>query len=348
MNAHYRLRPWFSSRWLDKRLLSSNLNAIDYLTDNPSLIDWVNLSRNPNAIRLIECYPNQIHWTNLSENPNAIHLIESNLTKISWLKLSINPNAIHLLEANLDKICWNFLSMNTEAIHILESNPHRICWNRLMSNHNALHLIERYLGWCPDTCSITHSDRLESNTSYINLASNKNAIHLIKWFILNVIDDRSRIHRFDSYAFWVRVFINPNAIDLIKDRVEWDPETKTMKYSNKINWHLVSLNPNIIPLYELLRVAAPNQKLFNQLINPIALLYSNVASIPFNQPEGSDQNLIETMHARVLSARQELFELWAPKTQLHKELIEYIYNPQRIQARIESGDNIDEIFRELG
>jgi len=43
----YKLRDWIDPEKLDNDLLNSNLNAIDYLKENPNIIHWPYLSSNP-------------------------------------------------------------------------------------------------------------------------------------------------------------------------------------------------------------------------------------------------------------------------------------------------------------
>ncbi len=85
----WKLRDWIDKDKLNYYCLSENEKAIDYLLENPELIEWNLFSRN--------------------SNPIAIELLEKNKHKINWSILSYNENAIELLKRNPDKIDWRNL-----------------------------------------------------------------------------------------------------------------------------------------------------------------------------------------------------------------------------------------------
>ena len=97
--------------------LSKNSNAIDYLEQNPSIIDWDSLceNKNPLAIKLLEENLDRLTtkgWNNLCGNINAVHIIEQNLDRInntSFVNLCKNQNAIHLIEMNIHRLTANTL-----------------------------------------------------------------------------------------------------------------------------------------------------------------------------------------------------------------------------------------------
>lgn len=119
---------------IDWHRLSSNSNAIEFLTNNHDKINWIKLSSNKAAIDLLTANQNKIDWVRLSKNPNAIELLTANPNKIDWCNLSKNPNAIELLKANPDKIDWHNLSMNPNAIEFMESNQDKIDWGSIWHN----------------------------------------------------------------------------------------------------------------------------------------------------------------------------------------------------------------------
>ena len=139
----WKLRDWIDKDKLNYYCLSENEKAIDFLLENPELIEWNLFSRNSNpiAIELLEKNKHKINWSILSYNENAIELLKRNPDKIDWRNLSSNPNAIELLEKNRDKINWSYLSTNPNAIKLLEENPENIRWFYLSSNKNALDLL---------------------------------------------------------------------------------------------------------------------------------------------------------------------------------------------------------------
>jgi hypothetical protein len=360
MVAHYRLRSWFKPEWLDGPLLSMNINAIDYLSANPEMIDW----------------------KNLSANPNAMTLLEANQDKIDWVMLSRNTSAIHLLEANQDKIHWANLSSNRNAVPLLEANQDKIDWEQIMSNSNAMHLIEPYIGWCANTSSVTRPHTLLY--SYTKLALNENAIHIIQWCIDNIIRSRSPSDDAHNKEFWIKISMHPNAIDIIKTRVGWNQQTKTIAYPDKLNWGCVSVNPNVAQLQDLFAsIVGGNQYLSNTLANSVLVVYTFVEPLiqhelptraadielylddpnsdsehesdyeddsddeihhEFDHDRMLQNGYIETMCARVMSSHLEIFELWEPRPWLQREITEYLYSPKRIEASLQSGLTMDQIM----
>jgi hypothetical protein len=147
---------------LEKDTLSSNLNAIDFLIENPHLINWRNLSANPKAIELLEekfkeeeklskeelgSIPNnkKIDWRNISGNPEATELI-----KAKYRKEQISPEDTAKLSI-FERLDWRLLSGNPCAFDILRLvhlyplplQRYSLCiLNRLMAlfQHLCLHL----------------------------------------------------------------------------------------------------------------------------------------------------------------------------------------------------------------
>ena len=62
----YELLDWIDQKKLGGSLLSSNPNAIQFLEENPEMINWNELSRNRNAIHLLEKNPTRINHRKLS------------------------------------------------------------------------------------------------------------------------------------------------------------------------------------------------------------------------------------------------------------------------------------------
>ena len=153
---NYVLRNWVLNNrrfQINSKYLSQNPNAIDYLKENPELIDWGYLSTNPNAIKLLE--------NKFKEENNLTERELQNLTpknKINWLYLSENPKAKKLLEAKYEKekllnqyelesnrmgrypfsyLNWSYLSANPCTIDLLRKNINKIYWGQLSANPNS-------------------------------------------------------------------------------------------------------------------------------------------------------------------------------------------------------------------
>ena len=206
-------------------------------------ISWINLSRNPKAISLLqkkweedkELMKNDIKqykilkkkkyivsWDALSENPNAIDLLrekiaeENNLPKKEYDKLE-----------EIEKINWYKLSANQNVIELLEAelkvNPTKINWFQLSKNSKAIKLLEKELQENP------------KNIDWVQLSKNSEAIHIL---------DKNK-----DKIVWSALSENPNAGELLKDRVKYEEKLKKkvdeIPQLNKLNWSALSKNPSI-------------------------------------------------------------------------------------------------------
>lgn len=189
---------------------------------NKNKINWDSLSRNPNAIHLLEAYHGKINWEVLSVNPNIdkfvqrnVKLFEQNKDKINWDYLSGNPDAINLLEANKNKINWDALSRNPNAIHLLEANKDKIDWESLSGNPSIDKFMQRNVIFFED-----NKDKLD----WAEVSANHYAIHVLKEYAETYLDDLD----------WPAEFlVNPNAISILE------------KYPERVDWDILSDNPNI-------------------------------------------------------------------------------------------------------
>ena len=295
------LLNWISIDNLNKKMLSKNPNAINYLKENPDIIAWDYLSGNQNAIELlskkfekeksISIYDlkilkknKKIDWKLLSGNPNAIELLKQNYNEIDWDMLSGNPKAIELLKDKINeedemsedsiedlriskKINWNKLSTNPNAIKILEDNGKKIEWEWLSENPNAIELLIKNQG----------------EIDWDILSSNPNAIELLQ-------DNYTKIN-------WNKLSSNPNAIDLLK--------------TNKklINWNILSANPNAIELLQE-NEGNINWNRLSQNPNAIELLRKKI-----NEEEDLDEEELEELNSKdkinwdYLTANPCIFEI---------------------------------------
>jgi hypothetical protein len=174
------LLSWINPSDLYIHLLNINENAIDYLLENPSYIDFSCLCENKNALDYILTHleftlpnPKSITllysiltipnskvvdfickigydremWYVMCSNPCFIDLIIKNPKNypLSWYGLSKNKLAVPLLKKNMDKIIWHYLCMNEskEAIELLEQNLDKIDWLILSTNPFAIRLLEQ-------------------------------------------------------------------------------------------------------------------------------------------------------------------------------------------------------------
>ena len=282
------LLEWIDIEKLDWKMLSVNVNAIDFLEANKDKINWKYLSKNSNAIRLLETNLDKISWKNLSLNRNAIDILKKNKDKIDYSRLVLNENAINLIEEklklesklteeqyyNLDytnKLCFCGLSSNTNAIKLLKENRSRIHWGYLSENENAVDLIESKFN---ETEQSTEDDFRYHLSSYL-LSTNRNAI--------NLLEANQNLIR------WAFLSENENAIDIITKKIRYENNTMTIdnyikleerlenyevEVIDKICWNKLSGNPNAIELIKqkikmkerlVLRIAITNITTFEQL-----------------------------------------------------------------------------------
>ena len=247
--TNYVLRSWVlnNKRFkIEIKTLSENPNAIDYLTENPDLIDWRYLSRNPKAIKLLEMKIKEENKLTEAE----FNLLSNNKDKISWLDLSDNPKAKKLLEAKFEKealleeydlaqgirrdtflyLNWRRLSANPCAIDLLRKNIGKIDWKQLAINPNqeAVELlslpenIER-LEW-----SGVPPENKAYNTELFDVDGTENNID---WSVLSL----SR---------------NEKTMGSLQKRVEYedtltDAEYMEIKRPKRINWYFITINPAI-------------------------------------------------------------------------------------------------------
>jgi hypothetical protein len=251
------------------RNLSKNSNALDYLEQNPSIINWDLLceNKNPLAIKLIEENLDRLTtngWNNLCGNINAVHIIEQNLDKInniSFINLCSNPNAIPLIEANLSKLndeCWLYLCSNMNAIELIEINLDHFdahYWSYICSNSNAIELLEMNLDklnrkcWVylcmntnPDVIKIIENnlDKLNDDCWW-NLSCNMNAIRLLemnkdKINLFALSKNQNGLHLFEKDLIlddWAYMEFNPSLFDI--DYIEMSKERSDIIYQELIS-----------------------------------------------------------------------------------------------------------------
>ena len=275
------LRDWIPIDKLSWKNLSGNPNAIKLLDANPDKIDWHYLSGNPNGFDLIKKYvignkeqEDKISWHILSLNSKAaIKLLETKIleddSSTSWYLLARNPDAISIIRKYPNKIDWNAISKNSNAIDILRKKweeekiliktkhpiytylklHHIVSWDLLSGNTGALDLLREKIqmekDMPPDEYKLlSYKERID----WESLSGNPETVELLE-------ENRDKI-------VWQNLSnnSNPKAIQLLKERVEYEKRLKRryrLKLSNKIDWALLSSNPNAI------EILAANKKKIN-------------------------------------------------------------------------------------
>ena len=261
--------------------LSGNPNAIKLLDANPDKIDWHYLSGNPNGFDLIKKYvignkeqEDKISWHILSLNSKAaIKLLETKIleddSSTSWYLLARNPDAISIIRKYPNKIDWNAISKNSNAIDILRKKweeekiliktkhpiytylklHHIVSWDLLSGNTGALDLLREKIqmekDMQPDEYKLlSYKERID----WESLSGNPETVELLE-------ENRDKI-------VWQNLSnnSNPKAIQLLKEHIEYEKRLKRryrLKLSNKIDWALLSSNPNAI------EILAANKKKIN-------------------------------------------------------------------------------------
>jgi hypothetical protein len=232
---------------LETDTLSSNINAIDFLIENPHLINWRNLSSNPKAIELLEgkfkeegklskeelaSIPDnqKIDWRNLSSNPEATELLKA---KYRIEQISPEDTAKLTMFQRLD---WRLLSGNPGAFDILRltENRYKIDWVQLSRNPN------------PEAEVLLRAPENIQNTVW-------NPIQLTR----DPIDLHGKTAEQDDIGYvnskirgWSNLSLDPTAIKLLIKRIAHEEalpkdELKKIIRINKINWNFMTQNPAI-------------------------------------------------------------------------------------------------------
>jgi len=210
---------------------------MEILKDNPDKIIWCELSKNsnPDAIELLK---KQIKYENNLSREEYYDLEGRN--KIDWNELFKNSNAIDLLKENPIQLNFNYLSANPKAIDLLKEQikyentldvkeytalENKINWERLSANPNAIDLLKERIEYEKYNHSSDSRDSRDSSDS-----------------------KDSTDHNYINRINWKELSANPNAIDLLKERIEYENTLYVKEYrvlKNKINWKQLSTNPSI-------------------------------------------------------------------------------------------------------
>ena len=275
------LRDWIPIDKLSWKNLSGNPNAIKLLDANPDKIDWHYLSGNPNGFDLIKKYvigdkeqEDKISWHILALNSKAaIKLLETKIleddSSTSWYLLAQNPDAISIIRKYPNKIDWNAISKNSNAIDIIQKKweeekiliktkhpiytylklHHIVSWDLLSGNTGAFDLLREKIqmekDMPPDEYKLlSYKERID----WESLSGNPETVELLE-------ENRDKI-------VWQNLSnnSNPKAIQLLKERIEYEKRLKRryrLKLSNKIDWASLSSNPNAI------EILAANKKKIN-------------------------------------------------------------------------------------
>jgi hypothetical protein len=235
-------------------------------------INWYNLSRNPNAIDIIKFALNEENKLK-DEAQNVKHFL-----KVSWSSLCSNTNAIDLLTANKDKIDWEILSSNPKAIKLLINKieedkdvdmleyyrklppKDKIDWNALSKNP-AIFIPLKELGRAKSaivsrllSSYISPKSKTNTTTSLLDLPKDLQREVIKKFKDLVFVKNRLRYGIPIDKLNWEYLSENPNAIDLLRDRIDFEKSLTPEEYKNlpsKINWSSLCRNSDLGAIYLL-------------------------------------------------------------------------------------------------
>jgi len=177
-------------------------------------------------MKLLDYIPkDELNWGLLSENPNAIDLLEKHPDKIAWHIFIFNPNFRQVMRicekySNISK--WDLDlgdgNLSLTSPFLLKNIHARGSYDQpsyvLFKNPDAIDVLEKY-------------NNVFSMEDWKGISENPRAIHLLE-------DRRAKIH-------WHNLYENPNP-EIIRIL-----EKKNLK---KINWNMLSMNPNAITFLE--------------------------------------------------------------------------------------------------
>jgi len=162
---------------LSKHLLSTNINAINILKQDPDIINWEYISQNINAIDMIE---NRLKYESNIDIDEYINLLDN---KICWKQLSSNINAIKLLKTKIKmkerlvlkiKITEN----NTIGEICKNINYYKQIWKdknpKIITDYGNIRLfisIDDTLDWTTLSININAIDILKENQDKIDWCS---------------------------------------------------------------------------------------------------------------------------------------------------------------------------------
>ena len=251
--------------YIDWKSLSCNSSpeAIEFLLldKNIDFIKWFEFSRNPcdAAIQFLKDNPDYIDWGGLSANTNpaAIPLIKKKIKEENQL-YELSPTEYTKLE---DKIRWRALSANPKAIPLIITKIKEgirlddIDWDALSKNPAIFFAFKRNIEAKSKIVARILSNSLVSTKTKITDLSDdlhKKIIVDLKTISKNILRDGIPVDKLN----WNYLSANPNAIDLLRERMNFEKKLTEEEYKKlpyQINWSALCTNsdPEAIKLLSL-------------------------------------------------------------------------------------------------
>jgi len=249
--------------YINWKSLSSNTSsaAIEFLLsdENIKFVKWLEFSRNPcdDAIQFLIDNPHHIDWEGLSANTNskAIPLLKKKIKEENQL-YELSPTKYANLE---NKVYWRALSANPNAIPFIikkikdDIRLEDIDWNALSENPAIFFPFKKNIQAKSKMASIILlRARAKSGIAILpDELQEKIAGDLIT-ISINKLRDGIPVDKLN----WSGLCKNPNAIDLIRDRMNFEKNLSKEEYDRlpyKINWSALCKNsdPGAIDLLSL-------------------------------------------------------------------------------------------------
>jgi hypothetical protein len=228
--SKYVLRDWVPKEKLDLCRLSGNPCAIEILMEQADYeytlsqekydklekekkISWMRLCINEEATNILKKYPSKILWCYLSNNSKQL--------AVDMIKERMEYEKINVPDIEEDNRVWYNSFCDNENPEIMELVKDRIEYEKKLEKEEFENL---------DISDILDWSYLSANPSAIDIL--KNNIDMIDWVSLSSNT-------------------NPEAIDLLRERVKEESKMSKKHYKdwrNKIDWEVLSQNPNAIDL----------------------------------------------------------------------------------------------------
>ena len=267
-----------SKRQLNWEELSKNPYAIEILTspENYDYINWKSLSCNPSpkAIEflLLDKNINFVKWFEFSSNHcnDAIQFLKDNPHHIDWSGLSANTNskAIPLINKKIkeenqlyelspteyaklqNKVYWRALSANPKAIPLIITKIKEgirlddIDWDALSKNPAIFFTFKRNIeAKSRIIARILLNNSVSTKTKITDLPGDlhKKIVKDLKNVSKNILRDGIPIDKLN----WSYLSSNPNAIDLLRERMYFEKNLSEDEYKKlpyQINWAALCTN----------------------------------------------------------------------------------------------------------
>jgi hypothetical protein len=245
----YKLLDWIDPDKLILVNISKNINAIDYLLENPDKIDWNVLIKN-NNFEATKLLMKNKHKYNLKKKSYLFgnflqleKLMIDNFEKLFMTgtrdidkEIYLSNNFLgfeQIIIDNFNTLDETFMSKNN-IIKLLRKNKNKIDWEKLSQNENeyAIEILKEN----PDKINSFYLSRNESDKAIELLKENPDKIDWVELSGNSNLNVMKLLKENPDKIDWKSLSLNDNAIDLIKEKPD------------KIDWYHLSQNINAIEL----------------------------------------------------------------------------------------------------